>query len=172
MSSTVSATTALNSIPAQPNPAANPQQRLVPATVGNQTVYLPCFGWCAVDHADEPVNHLKDILHFSGDEPVRVLTLLNNDTAHSELSSAVSCDPSASDPRLRAAHLAVAVGATSEDAYLTPDMACALADDLDMFAQQLRTQAAVARLHNAAADDACPICCYWTCRCGKAQVTS
>lgn len=132
--------------------APAPTPRLVPALVGPadlaQAIFIPCPEWCVVDHLD-PMSCFDDIVHYSDADSVTVLTLTDNDTAHSELSLNISSDPTARDPRLRAAHIVVN-DAASVDAYLTPDMAEELADDLITFAVKMRTAARTAREHNTA----------------------
>lgn len=141
----------LPGIPAQPAADAKPS-RLVPAKVGRpghvQTIHIECADWCVIDHS-ERVGHLDDVMHYSDCDVVTVSTLTDDGTAHSELMLNVSSDPSASDPRLRAAHLVINDGA-STDAYLTPGMADELADELIAFAAQLRSQAQTVRLYNRA----------------------
>ncbi|MER5461639.1 hypothetical protein ABT010_13315 [Streptomyces sp. NPDC002668] len=140
------------SVPVQTRPvAATPvTHRIVPALVGHaaraQAIYIPCPEWCVVDHLD-PMTCFDDIVHYSDADSVTVLTLTDDVTAHSELSLNISSDPTARDPRLRSAHLVVN-DAASVDAYLTPDMAEELADDLITFAVKMRTAARTARQAN------------------------
>ncbi|WP_406306294.1 hypothetical protein OHA61_34275 [Streptomyces sp. NBC_00885] len=148
-----------NILPASLDPeflADRKLSRLVPAKVGRpghiQTIHIECPEWCVMDHEDR-VGHLDDVMHYSDFDVVTVLTLTDDETAHSELMLNVSSDPSASDPRLRAAHLVINDGA-STDAYLTPDMADELADDLIAFAAQLRNKARTVCLYNAAGSQA------------------
>ena len=152
MSSTVSATTT-SGIPAQPT-TGQLQQRLVPALIGpegsTQTVWIECPQWCLTDHREYA---LGDVVHY-GDcgSVVEVPSLTLPDTeSHCELMSAISCDPTATDERLRSAHVVVVVGETPLDAYATPEQAEQLAGQLDVFAQQLRRQARTVRAHNSEA---------------------
>lgn len=147
----------LPSIPKQrkakaPAPASSDQARLVPAKVGPlgrvQTVWIPCPTWCVVDHL-EHAGVLEDVMHYSDADILQVATLLDDDTAHSELYANISLDPTAADPRLRVSHIVINDGA-QDDAYLTPDMAEELADDLIAFGAQLREKARLVRLHNKA----------------------
>lgn len=132
--------------------SVTPGPRLVPAKIGPadlaQTAWIPCPEWCVVDHLD-PMTCFDDIVHYSDADSVTVLTLTDDTTAHSELSLNISADPTARDPRLRAAHLVIN-DAASADAYLTPDMAEELADDLITFAVQIRMAARTARAANLA----------------------
>ncbi|MEV6398138.1 hypothetical protein AB0M39_25770 [Streptomyces sp. NPDC051907] len=126
--------------------------RLVPAKVGpsgrTQIIHIECPEWCVVDHMDR-MAHLDDVMHYSDCDVVQVSTLSDDDFAHSELYANISSDPSAADPRLRAAHITVN-GGSSTDAYLTADMAEELADELIAFAAQVRHKARIVRLHNQA----------------------
>jgi len=147
----------LPGIPKQPTAEAVAdaivQPRLVPAKVGRtghvQTIHIECpADWCVVDHMDRQTC-LEDVMHYSDADIVQVPTLTDDDTAHSEMYANISSDPSASDPRLRAAHLVVNDGGR-DDAYLTPDLADELADDLIAFAAQIRHKARQVRLYNKA----------------------
>ncbi|MFH8613060.1 DUF6907 domain-containing protein [Streptomyces sp. NPDC018029] len=80
---------------------------------------------------------------------MQVPTLLSEDTAHSELYCRVTSDPASPDPSMRAAHVLYGNG-TGVDAYLTPDMADELADDLVAFAAEARGTARVAQAANEA----------------------
>ena len=152
----------LPGIPSQPAARQHPEHvdrklsRLVPAKVGRpghvQTVWIDCPEWCVIDHGDR-VGHLDDVMHYSDCDVVEVVTLTDDETGHSELMLNISSDPSASDPRLRTAHLVINNN-TSTDAYLTPDMAEELADELIAFAAQLRSQAQTVRLYNRAGGQA------------------
>lgn len=151
---------ALPGIPKQPTAkavadsikASSEQVRLVPATIGRfdrvQTVWIECPTWCVVDHSGRE-GCLEDVMHYSDAGVVQVLTMTDDVTSHSEMYVNVSLDPSASDSRLRAAHLVVNDGGR-DDAYLTPDMADELADDLVAFAAQIRGKARLVRLYNKA----------------------
>jgi hypothetical protein len=153
----------LPAIPSQPQKAAKQptaqgaapaieQARLVPARVGRtghvQTVYIECPTWCVVDHMDRQTC-LEDVMHYSDADVLQVSTLTDDDTSHSEMYANISSDPTATDPRLRAAHLVINDGAP-DDAYLTPDMADELADEMIAFAAQLRHKARQVRLYNKA----------------------
>jgi len=149
----------LPSIPRQPQAPVveTAAPRLVPAKVGPlgrvQTVYIPCPEWCVVDHMDRTAN-LDDVMHYSDGDIVQVSTLTDDVNAHSEMYANISVDPTAADPRLRAAHLVINNGASPNDAYLTPDMADELADEMIAFASQLRAKARIVRLHNQAGGQA------------------
>lgn len=135
-----------------PVAATSVTPRLVLAKVGPAGLaqaYIPCPEWCVVDHLD-PMTCFDDIVHYSDAESVTVLTLTDEGTAHSELMLNISSDPTARDPRMRAAHIVIN-DAASVDAYLTPDMAEELADDLITFAVQIRTAARTARQANQTA---------------------
>lgn len=131
----------------------SPQSRLVPALVGppdrTQIIHIECpTSWCVVDHMDR-VAFLDDVMHYSDCGVVQVSTMTDDDFAHSELYANVSSDPTAADPRLRAAHIVVNDGGPN-DAYLTPEMAESFADDLIAFASQIRTAARTALVANRA----------------------
>ena len=142
------------SVPTMPPPvaAASVTPRLAPALVGPadvaQAIWIPCHEWCVVDHLDR-VTCLEDAVHYSDASVVTVLTLTDEGTAHSELMLNISSDPTARDPRLQAAHIVIN-DAASTDAYLTPEMAEELADDLITFAVKVRMAARTARTANQA----------------------
>lgn len=127
--------------------------RLVPAKIGRtghvQTIYIECPDWCIVDHSSRE-GCLDDVMHYSDGDVVQVLTLTDDESGHSEMYATISADPSASDVRLRAAHIVINDGASATDAYLTPDMGEELADELIAFAAQIRHKARTVRLYNAA----------------------
>ncbi|APE23012.1 MULTISPECIES: DUF6907 domain-containing protein [Streptomyces] len=136
----------LPGIPAQPAP----QPRLVPTLVGAkgraQRVYIECPEWCTVDHSKR-IAHLDDVTHYSDGDVLQVSTFTDEDTSLWDLTLNISADPSATDLRLREAHLVVDVGG-GETAHLNPSMADELADDLIAFASQLRHKARQVALFN------------------------
>jgi hypothetical protein len=129
----------LPGIPAQPVAPV----RLVPAVVGKagtqQRIFVECPDFCGVDHTKGYVE-LEDITHYSASDVAQVSTFFDETTSHTDLTATIASDPTASDPRLREAHLLVDTG-TFDEARLTPAMAEELADDLIAFASQLRHKA-------------------------------
>lgn len=148
----------LPGIPVQPSAgqaadsASSSRPRLVPARVGPvdrvQTIWIECPDWCDVDHTDRQ-GCLEDITHYSGCDVVQVSTMTDDIYSHSELYANISSDPTASDQRLRAAHILINDGGPN-DAHLTPEMAEELADDLIAFAAQIRHKARQVRQFNQA----------------------
>ncbi|MER5473711.1 hypothetical protein [Streptomyces sp. NPDC002685] len=136
---------------------AKPGHRLVPALVGtrasNQIAYIACPNWCVDDHTDCPTM-LDDIDHNGATVGVVVPTYYESDDDHA-WSARLMADPNATDPRSRAAHLAVG-DETRFEARLAPSAAEKLADELVGFAAQLRQLARTARLHNQTAGDSDP----------------
>lgn len=131
-------------------PSTPSGSRLVPARVGtyrrNQTVFIPCEAWCDQDHMDTPYA-LEDIDHYSSSAGWDVGSILDPDTAVHELYVRVHSDPMSENAQLRQAHVLLGNGAPF-DAYLTPDMADAAADELIAFAQRMKDAANVARQAN------------------------
>ncbi|MEV7001139.1 hypothetical protein AB0N62_26085 [Streptomyces sp. NPDC093982] len=139
-----------------PFPALKPGHRLVPALIGNrqasQVAYIECPNWCNDDHTAGPTA-LEDITHTSASEDVAIASFLKRG-ADLLMFATVEQDPSARNPLLRAAHVAVDNGDMPN--YFTPEMAEAFADDLIGFASQVRHLARTARLHNASQGDSDP----------------
>jgi hypothetical protein len=150
----------LPSIPSQPSaadkslPAIKPGYRLVPARVETKTsstiVYIECPTWCAVDHVDESVGAVEDVMHLNEGADVYVPTF-GHGVYPVQLHAWIESDPVAKDPSFKAAHIAVADVSGDEGAHITPEMAEKLADDLIGFASELRHMARTARQANAAA---------------------
>ena len=150
MGNTVAPSVNLSGIPAQPSPL-QPGFRLMPAKIGqtNDTsvlVYVQCPLWCVEDHVAEPVVHIEDLMHRSGDASVGVRSFLRDQFTH-ELAAYLESDPVSKNPLMHAAHVVVEDGG-NEYAYLTPAMAEQLADNLIGFASELRTLARTARQAN------------------------
>lgn len=137
---------------ATPPPVLAPGFRLVPARIGtwqsSQIAYLPCPSWCSEDHTDSP-SRLEDVSHYGGPQGLTVPSFLGDTDAHYVWWARLESDPAATDERMRAAHLIVGDDSTFE-ARVSDEMADKLADDLILFAMQLRQQARTARLANQA----------------------
>lgn len=138
-----------------PFPAVKPGHRLAPAKVGrtNDTsviAYVECANWCIEDHVDEPVRNIEDIVH-RGDTASLLAPTFGYGAYPIQLHATVECDPTATDPQFRAAHITVQ-DAGGSSSHLTPEMAERLADEAVKFAAQLRNQARTARLHNQHAE--------------------
>lgn len=106
-------------------------------------IFVSCPAWCSERHSEEPEVAVEDITHYSDIAFIQVPTLLS-ENAHSELYCRVTSDPASEDPRRRTAHVLYGDG-SGVDAYLTPDMADAAADDLAVFVEELRAKARIAR---------------------------
>lgn len=127
--------------------------RLVPAQVGRpgsaQRVHIECPSWCVLDHSVERVVALEDVSHRGGVHFAQVPTMGDDFYSAFEVYSQLYSDPASDDPRMRVAAVAVTDG--SRDAYLTPDMADAAADELIAFALRMKKAARVARQANETA---------------------
>ncbi|MFV0136358.1 DUF6907 domain-containing protein [Streptomyces sp. HMX87] len=136
-----------------PFPAAAPAApRLVPASIGRpgnvQTVWLQCPTWCHVDHAEVREVAVEDVTHYGPGGGLQVPDMSDDSTAVLEWYVNITSDPASSDPRLRAAHLVVADGATANDANLTDDQAEELAAELERLAADIRHALRVVRASN------------------------
>jgi hypothetical protein len=124
---------------------------LAPAAVGRngrmQIVHLPCPNWCTEDHVGEPVGSVEDVMHRGDQCELTVESLAFAPIPH-QLYAYLAADPVAADPRLRATYIAVDNADASLMAFLTPEMAEAVADNAIKFAEQVRALARTARLHN------------------------
>lgn len=141
-----------------PFPAVAPGHHLAPVGIGapgskQQIVFVPCPDWCTTNHVSEWVHFLEDLDHTGEEFAVHVPSFFNGDKPVYSLSSSIGCDPMSKDPQMRAAHVIVG-DEGSVDAYLTPDMADEVADDLVKLAAKLRENARTARLHNQAEAEA------------------
>jgi hypothetical protein len=159
-------TASLPSIPTQPTaaeqsqgsvyplPGVKPGFRLVPARVETKTsstiVYIECPMWCAVDHVDESVGAVEDVMHLNEGADVYVPTF-GYGVYPVQLHAWIESDPVAMDPSFKAAHIVVGDASGDEGSHITPEMAEKLADDLIGFASELRHMARTARQANASA---------------------
>lgn len=135
-----------------PFPAIAPGHHLAPVEIrrgGNapQVVFVPCADWCVEDHVTNFVHFIEDVDHKGAEFSVSIPSFWSDAQPAYELSAAVASDPMSSDPRMRAAHIVMG-DSGSVDAYLTPDMADDVADDLENLAAKMREHARTARLHN------------------------
>jgi hypothetical protein len=133
-------------------PALKPGFHLAPLAVGapgdsQQVVYIECPDWCTDDHVENFVHFLEDVDHKGDEFSVAIPSFWNDSTAAYQLTAALSSDPLSSDPHMRDAHIVMG-DSGSVDAYMTPDAADSVADDLIKMASQLRAAARTARLHN------------------------
>lgn len=144
------------SAPAPVVPALAPGHRLVPALIGTResfhTAWIQDPIWCVERHDQEPMP-FEDITHTSASEDVGISSLLKRDGSLL-MYAMLQADPSASDPRLRRAHIAVEHEGVPD--YHTPEMAREFARDLREFAERIEALAATARAHNEAAGDSDP----------------
>lgn len=136
-------------------PAVSPGHRLVPAAIGRrneapQVVWIECpTTWCSENHLDFGQVAVEDIVHSSDASHFGVRSFLSKHLTL-ELYASIKSDPAATDPRLRRAHVVIDDG-SGEDAFLTPDMADASADELIAFAMRMKDAARVARQANRVA---------------------
>jgi hypothetical protein len=136
-----------------PFPAIRPGHRLVPAKVARSgetgvIAFIECPNWCVEDHVADYVGSLQDVMHRGENAYVAVPTFAYG-AYPVQMHASVQLDPAASDPQMRAAHVLVSDSTGNNDAYLTPEMADAVADELIGLASELRHKARTARLHNA-----------------------
>lgn len=146
-----------------PFPAVKPGFRLVPAKVGHSNdtsviAYIECPNWCTEDHVKESVVDIADVMHRGDAATVSVLTGIEHQlrkVTH-QLFAYLESDPVA--PRgnlMNSVHIAVEDGG-NEYAFMTPEMAESLADEMIGFASDLRHQARTARLANQTNGDSDP----------------
>ncbi|MFD0417299.1 DUF6907 domain-containing protein [Streptomyces sp. NPDC127108] len=132
-------------------PSSTPGHELVPAMIGatpdtSAIVYIDCpTSFCTLDHIDEPVRHVEDLLHSSDSVDCTARSFLNMGRLGLYLSAVVQSDPASSDPRVRGAHILLEA---DDLTYLTPEMAETLADEGIAFFSRLRQLARAAALHN------------------------
>ncbi|MGW1399305.1 DUF6907 domain-containing protein [Streptomyces sp. NPDC002405] len=144
----------VQTIPAAFTPPAElkPGHRLAPVKVGrtNATsviVYIECPDWCTEDHVDDPVISVEDVMH-RGDQANVYVPTFGYGAYPIQLHATIESDPLATDPQLRAAHVAVQDAGGNDYSYLNPEMAEQAADDLIKMAADLRQMARTARLAN------------------------
>lgn len=135
-------------------PAIAPGHHLAPVAIGapgpeQKLVYLECPDFCATNHVSGWVHFIEDVDHTGDEFAIHVPSFLNGEKAAYSLTATIGCDSMSTDPQMREAHVIVS-DEGSVDAYLTPDMADSVADDLDKLAAKLRESARTARLHNQA----------------------
>lgn len=137
-----------------PFPAIAPGHHLAPIALGapgakQRIIYGECPDFCTESHVENFVHFLDDVTHNGDAFTISVPSFLIPDAAVFQWTVRVSSDPVATDQQMRAAHV-VLEGDTGIDAYLTPDMADEVADDLAKLAMKVREVARTARLHNQA----------------------
>lgn len=143
-----------------PLPTPKPGHRFVPAKVGhtNATSVIVLIEdplWCTEDHVDEPVRDVSDVMHRGNAEGISVPSFAFASYPH-QLYAQIESDPVATDPRLKAAHVVIEDGGGNNQAYLTPEMVDALADEAISFASYLRSLARTVRQANQTAGDSDP----------------
>lgn len=133
-------------------PAIAPGHHLAPVAIGapdtqQKIVFVECPDFCRTNHISEWVHFIEDVDHIGEEFAVHVPSFFNEGKPVYTLTAAVGSDSMSSDPQLRAAHVIVGDDG-SVDAYLTPGMANATANDLRKLADKLDEAARTARLHN------------------------
>lgn len=114
-------------------------ERIVPAMVDGQSVYLPCPTWCTIDHVAENQKFLVDVWH-SG--PFTDLEAPRRDNTPMLMAYArLGVDPFSSDDAMRTPFLFVEDGGSAEGAYMDAEHAEQFADNLATFAEQIRGMA-------------------------------
>ncbi|MHC3450807.1 DUF6907 domain-containing protein [Streptomyces prasinus] len=133
-------------------PATPVTSRLVPASIGRpgrvQTVHLACPAWCHVDHVEVREVAVEDVTHYGPGGGLQVPDMSDDSAAVLEWYVNLISDPASADPRMRAAHLVVADGASANDAHLTEAQGEELADQLERLAADIRAALAVCRMAN------------------------
>lgn len=140
-------------------PGVKPGHRLAPAAIGRsfeapQIVFVQCPDFCVEDHIADRQVAVEDIVHTSEVAHVGIGSFLSPGLVF-ELYASIKSDAGATDPELRKAHIVLDDG-SGEDAFLTEDMAEAVADKLIGLASEIRHQARTARLANQTAVDSDP----------------
>ncbi|MEU4502631.1 hypothetical protein [Streptomyces sp. NPDC024089] len=123
-----------------------PSIRIVPATVSGTRVYIECPAWCTVDHVASPEGFLEDVWHGGDYANLNVPRIGRDDELFSF--ARLGVDPVSSDPARRNAFVFVDDG--SEGYEMSPGQADRFADNLEMFAAQIRAMAATAKAEVAA----------------------
>ena len=136
-----------------PFPVIKPGHHLAPLALGapgagQRVVFTECADWCTVNHVQDFVHFVEDVDHKGDEFQIDIPSFWNESAAAYTLTAALSSDPMSSEPKMRDAHVVVG-DSGSVDAYLTPDMADAVADDLVKLAAKLREISRTARLHNS-----------------------
>lgn len=120
--------------------------RLVPAMVNGQRIHIECpTTICVTDHVAANERHLDDVQHLGPTEELaapQALIWPSVDQPHSFLSVRIGLDPSSSNPALSRPHLIV--DDEREMLFMDARQAEDFADDLILFAIQVRTMARTA----------------------------
>ncbi|MFI6560368.1 DUF6907 domain-containing protein [Streptomyces sp. NPDC050534] len=137
-------------------PAIAPGHHLAPVAIGapgpeQKIVFVECADWCQTNHVAGWVHFIEDVDHTGEEFAVHVPSFLNEGKPAYTLSVTVGSDSMSTDPQMREAHVIIG-DAGSVDAYLTPDMASVVADDLRKLAAKVDEAARTARLHNQHAE--------------------
>ncbi|ANJ07165.1 DUF6907 domain-containing protein [Streptomyces parvulus] len=142
-----------------PFPAIKPGYRLAPAKIGTddsaQIVYIECPNWCDEDHVADFVGAVEDVIHRTQAtyEGAVIVPSFGVAPYPQQLFAYVEADPSDTNPLLKAAHVTVEDPRAATMAYLTPEMAEKLADEVIGFASHLRHLARTVRLANQGDSD-------------------
>jgi hypothetical protein len=134
----------------KPLPAVQPGHRLAPAAFGKPGRQVAAFvadpDWCTLDHVENWNQHAEDLSHWGDDTRWDTDCINQPGEGVLSLDMRLCSDPCATDPRLKAAH--VALDDESVTAYLTPEMAERAADEMIAFAARMRHLARQAREFN------------------------
>lgn len=137
------ASTSPSTLTDQHNPLAG--LSIVPALVSGVQVAIACpAAWCIENHTGEDTKHLEDVGHAGAHVDVYVPHFRTGDDelfvyAH------LAQDLYSKNPKMRAAYIRVEDGGGEEEWPLTPAQADTFADNLTVFADQIRALAQVAR---------------------------
>jgi hypothetical protein len=111
-------------------------ERIVPAMVDGQSVYLPCPAWCVIDHVQENQKFLVDVWHSGPFVDLEVPRRGN--TPMLMAYARLGVDPFSSDAAMRTPFLFVEDGGSAEGSYMDAEHAERFADSLVAFAEKIR----------------------------------
>lgn len=114
-------------------------ERIVPALIDGQSVYLPCPSWCTIDHVRSGEKFLEDVWHsgefFDLEAPRR------NGTPSLLAYARVGLDPFSRDEEMRSPFIFVEDGNTAEGSYLGSPEAKQFAANLIAFGEKIMAMA-------------------------------
>jgi hypothetical protein len=136
--------------PSAPREQHNPLAGLsiVTALINGVQVPIACpAAWCIENHTGEDTRHAEDVAHMGAHVDAYVPHF---QTGADELFAYayLARDPYSKRPEERAAYIRVEDGG-GEESHMTPDQADTFADNLTVFADQIRALARVAREQTA-----------------------
>lgn len=115
-------------------PPLSSANRLVPALVNGRRIHIECPVWCSLDHVAENMRFLEDVEHAGG--LVDLMVPRMGDVTELLADARIGVDSSGCP--------FVVVDDGSESFTMRPEQAEHFADDLILFAMQVRTMARTA----------------------------